>query len=226
MANIQPVPSASNLKEDPRELRRFLDILRNQLNSVIGTGSAVMSSAVIEERTQVGHGLSAGNAIYYDGANWQKAISSGISTVGIALCSSVASTDKFTITYSGKITGLSGFTTGNWYFVSDSTAGALSLSPGTTIVNPIAIALSTSALLVIPMRADQATEIYGLTSRSEFDSVSSAYMYTGRAARGSGTASAVWKISRYDYNDGTILFADGDELYNNIWDNREALSYS
>jgi hypothetical protein len=127
----------------------------------------------------------------------------------------------------GKVTGLSGLSTGEWYYCSDSTAGLLSLTQGATIVNPIGRALSATELMVFPMRADLVQpSTDGLTNRSEYDSANSAYLYTGRAARGSVTSGAVWRISRFDFNTGTVTFADGDELYNNIFDNREGLSYS
>lgn len=60
------------------------------------------------------------------------------------------------------------------------------------------------------------------------DSGDSNLYYYGRAAIASSTASAVWQIQRLDYTSGDvkILWADGDEDFNNIYDNREALSYS
>ncbi len=62
------------------------------------------------------------------------------------------------------------------------------------------------------------------TTRLATDGV---YTYIGKATSGAGTASAVWQIQRIDESSGlTILFADGDTLFNNIWDNRVSLSYS
>lgn len=56
---------------------------------------------------------------------------------------------------------------------------------------------------------------------------SGAYTYVGKAVSGSSTASAVWQIQRLDESSGlVILFADGDTLFNNVWDNRVSLSYS
>lgn len=65
------------------------------------------------------------------------------------------------------------------------------------------------------------------TTRIEEDSVNSNYTYIGNAAIGSSEGSAVWQIKRLDATTGLVkLFADGDDSFNNIWSNRESLSYS
>ena len=61
---------------------------------------------------------------------------------------------------------------------------------------------------------------------SNYDSSNLQYMYTGTATPGSSVSSAVWKISRYDFTTGNILYADENKDYDNIYSNREALSYS
>jgi len=52
--------------------------------------------------------------------------------------------------------------------------------------------------------------------------------YVGKAAAGSSLASAVWQIKRITDTSGnlSIQFADGDSNFDNVWDNRESLSYS
>lgn len=52
------------------------------------------------------------------------------------------------------------------------------------------------------------------------------YTYIGSAVAGSSEASAVWQIKRMTNSNYTIVFADGDTLFNNIWANRASLSYS
>jgi len=59
------------------------------------------------------------------------------------------------------------------------------------------------------------------------DEASSTVTYIGSAAPGSATTSAVWRIKKV-LVDGTVTsikFADSDELFNNIWDNRASLTY-
>lgn len=52
--------------------------------------------------------------------------------------------------------------------------------------------------------------------------------YVGKAAAGSSLASAVWQIKRITDTSGnlSIQFADGNDDFDNVWNNRESLSYS
>lgn len=53
------------------------------------------------------------------------------------------------------------------------------------------------------------------------------YTYIGKAAIGSLTSDAVWKIYRLDETHGLIvLWADGDNEFDNIWDDYNLLTYS
>lgn len=53
--------------------------------------------------------------------------------------------------------------------------------------------------------------------------------YVGYAPPGTLNNSSAWRITKY-YYDGTLLsgqrYADGNLLYDNVWDNREILAYS
>ena len=59
-------------------------------------------------------------------------------------------------------------------------------------------------------------------------------LYEGWAIRkGANTALAIWKMKKYVWTAGSSeqvmveeQWADGNEVYDNIWDNRAALSYS
>jgi hypothetical protein len=53
-------------------------------------------------------------------------------------------------------------------------------------------------------------------------------IYVGDAAIGSVTSGAVWRIQKIDKTGGnvSIKWADGDDLFNNIWDNRLSITYS
>lgn len=60
------------------------------------------------------------------------------------------------------------------------------------------------------------------------DSGDSTITYVGKAVAGSTLSSAVWQINRITDTSGdlSIQFADGDSNFDNIWDDRESLSYS
>lgn len=52
------------------------------------------------------------------------------------------------------------------------------------------------------------------------------YSYVGKAVPGSATSSAVWQIKRIKDTTDDKDWADGNFVYDNIWDNRTSLSYS
>jgi len=59
------------------------------------------------------------------------------------------------------------------------------------------------------------------------DSADPDLVYGGRAAtEGASTAAAVWQILRVVVSTGVVDYADGDVLFDNVWDDRESLSYS
>ena len=212
------------LKPDPDTIDFPGDI--NVFGDMEVTGFSV-GIDVSETITSVSHGFSVGNAVYFDGTDYQLADSSASTTLGTGVVSKVVDADTFYVTFMGKIPDLSGLSTGDWYYVSDSTPGLLTTTAGSTYINPIGRAVSSTELFVFPMRADQVQPtVDGLTTQSAYDSVNTQYFYTGRAVVGSSEASAVWKISRFDFSDGSITFEDGDQLYDNEWTDREAGSYS
>jgi hypothetical protein len=64
-----------------------------------------------------------------------------------------------------------------------------------------------------------------VTTRWAVKSDDSTLTYVGTAIPGSLTSASVWQISRVD-DTGNELWADGDTLFNNIFEDRESLSYS
>jgi hypothetical protein len=60
------------------------------------------------------------------------------------------------------------------------------------------------------------------------DEASASVTYIGKAKIGSPSASALWQIQKMSVsgNVTSITWADGDSLFNNIWDDRAGLSYS
>lgn len=62
----------------------------------------------------------------------------------------------------------------------------------------------------------------------KLDTVSSTLLYVGEAALNSAANAPVWRIRKIE-TIGTVmsvLWADGDQAFNNVWDNRASLSYS
>jgi hypothetical protein len=61
------------------------------------------------------------------------------------------------------------------------------------------------------------------------DDAGSGITYYGWAATGTATSSATWRIMKMDKSadpDFSITWADGNDSFDNVWDNRASLSYS
>lgn len=62
----------------------------------------------------------------------------------------------------------------------------------------------------------------------EVDAVGATVLYVGKAAAGTAGGAASWKIFKMITNaegDLSKRYADGNTNYDNVWDNRTALSY-
>jgi hypothetical protein len=60
-----------------------------------------------------------------------------------------------------------------------------------------------------------------------YEEASSTVSYLGKAAPGTATSAASWKISKITISGSltSITYADSNSDYDNIWDNRGSLSY-
>ena len=115
---------------------------------------------------QTGHSFSVQNAIYFDGTDWQLAQADSAATVGTAIVTQVADSNNFNLCIAGEVDGLSGLTSGAWYFVSDATAGLLTTTESGINSNPIMFATSTTTAIVMPLRASTVdTSTVGSTER-------------------------------------------------------------
>lgn len=67
-----------------------------------------------------------------------------------------------------------------------------------------------------------------LKTALRLDQVSSTVKYLGTAAVGQATSDPAWSIKKLTTT-GTVLeieWADGNDKYDNVWDDRASLSYS
>lgn len=90
--------------------------------------------------------------------------------------------------------------------------------------------LEGKGIFIFDAEGNQITDFGGVTSRLVnvlIDSIDLNLKYLGDAALGSGEDAAVWRIRRIDEtNLMEQTWADGDDNFDNIWDDRESLSYS
>lgn len=131
--------------------------VRDSANNIVVVGdvSSASSTSLTWSVTQSSHGFSVGDAIYFDGSTetYELAQADDATTLGAFIVSAVANTNTFTVCQNGKIDGLSGLTAGQYYFVSTTTAGAITSSqPTSGYDNPIFFALSETEGIVLPYR--------------------------------------------------------------------------
>lgn len=140
------------------------DSVRDKIESLVVGGSGTNFSASI---SQSSHGLAVGDVVRLNSGNYVKAQadSAGNAEV-VGIVSAVADANNFTLNFGGRVTGLSGLTAGAVYFLSDSTAGALTSTPPADngeIVKPLLIAYSTSAGYFFNMRGSTSSDAVAYT---------------------------------------------------------------
>jgi len=124
------------------------------------TGAAVwveisnnnVTGGITTNVNQVGHGFLLGEALQMNAGVWARAQASAPDTLGVGIVKSVVDADNFVVSMGGLVTGLSGLTAGEYYFVSDSVAGALVTTEPTQYSNPIGLAVSSTEMVVLPYR--------------------------------------------------------------------------
>lgn len=52
------------------------------------------------------------------------------------------------------------------------------------------------------------------------------YTYIGHAEPGTATAASAWRIKRLTNSNSSVVWADGDGDFDNVWDDRVSLVYS
>ena len=75
-------------------------------------------------------------------------------------------------------------------------------------------------------RRFKSTQMVPMKSAEVVDSGDSTLTYYGFTKFGVATSEALWRILREDSDTGLVEAADGDDRFDNVWDDRESLSYS
>jgi hypothetical protein len=119
---------------------------------------------------QVAHGFTSGQAVYYTGSAWALAKADAAATLAIGVVSYV-DVNNFYVYQSGILTGLTGLTAGQYYFVSTTSAGTLTTTEpiaNLTYSNPILFALTTTTAIVCPYRPSQINTAIAYTPLLDF----------------------------------------------------------
>jgi hypothetical protein len=104
------------------------------------------------------------------------------------------------------------------YNFADATIG------GTAATNVLTLDYDTTTM----SDSDELQVYYDMGSLVQrIDEASATITYIGYAQDGSSIADAVWSIKRIDTSSGTTIeWADGNNNFDNVWDNRAALTYN
>ena len=108
---------------------------------------------------QAAHGFLTGDPVYWNGSAYALAEANNANTLGIGIASVIDAND-FNLYQAGYLGGVSGFSGGQYYFVSDTTAGLLTpIEPTntTSYSNPIFYAITATGGFVLPFRPSKIT---------------------------------------------------------------------
>lgn len=118
--------------------------------------SSLGGGGTTDRVTQASHGFVVGEVLYLNGSTYTKAIATAANTAEVVgVVSRVIDASTFELTLSGEISGLSGLTPGEVYFLSAATAGALTVTEPSVVGQvslPVGVASSTTSLYVAPKR--------------------------------------------------------------------------
>lgn len=119
--------------------------VETQLSNAAGGSGANTSSAI----AQTSHGLAVKDVVRYNGSAYVKAqADSAANAEVVGIVSAVADANNFTLVTGGRVTGLSGLTAATVYFLSASSAGALTATEPSTVgqvSKPVFIADATTS---------------------------------------------------------------------------------
>lgn len=123
-----------------------------------GAWAGIGGGGTTDKVSQASHGFSVGHALYLNGLVYTKAIATAANTAEVVgVVSRVIDANTFEMTLSGEITGLSGLTAGEVYFLDVDTLnpGKLTIVEPTTVGYvsiPVGVASTTTSLYVAPKR--------------------------------------------------------------------------
>lgn len=109
---------------------------------------------IFDRVEQTGHGFSVGQALYSTSGSYALALADASApekAESLGVVSRVVDSNTFDITFEGKITGLSGLTSGAVYFLSPLIPGALTTTKpsGLTIAKPMMVAINDTEAVVV-----------------------------------------------------------------------------
>ena len=155
-------------------------------NTNCGGGGGASGNSLVSTITQTTHGFSVGDVVYFNGTIYVKAKTDVVTTSdAVGIVSIVTDANTFTLTLSGYVSGLSGLTAGTVYFLSDTSAGALTATEPVTVNHvskPLFVANSTTSGYFYNWRGMVIGAVL-TNSQPTFTLVSPYYFYTYQSTR-------------------------------------------
>lgn len=144
---------------------------------------------------QTSHSFSVGEVLYYDGLTYALANADDVLTSDVVgIVSEVIDANNFALATGGMISGLAGLAPGSVYFLSDTVAGALTLTEPTTVDHvskPLLMAVSDSAGVFVNYRGIVAVDAVDNMSKAVYDPAGVEEQLVGLTATQSMTGKTV-----------------------------------
>ena len=126
--------------------------VRDNANNIVEIGGGGSASGATTDVTQSSHGFAVKDCIRHTGSAWTKAQANSNSTLALGVVTAVGNSNTFTVAQSGRFELTShGLTVGQWYYLSDSSAGGLTTTEP-AISQPLVYVESANFLFVFPYR--------------------------------------------------------------------------
>lgn len=134
----------------------------------LGDLRAFLGAGVTVAVTQASHGLAVGDVIRHNGTSYVKATADTASNAeAVGVVTSVPDANSFAYQTAGHVSGLSGLTAGELYYLQDD--GSLDATPG-TVEKPVLIAVSaTSAVIILAISGQDAGGVESLDDLDDVD---------------------------------------------------------
>jgi tetrahydromethanopterin S-methyltransferase subunit B len=184
-----------------------------------GSGTTLTSGTI----TQTAHGFVVGNIIGYNGTAYVKAqANNAVNAEATGIVTSIIDANSFTFSQSGLITGLSGLTPGEIYFLSDSVAGALTPTEPTAVTSvskPLLEAVSATSGYYTNMRGTPALGQAAVVQYGENTTITNLGTITGTLATISGSSFTIpsagtWEVTYNIFGSQTSIANGTVAIYN------------
>ena len=165
-----------------------------------GSGGATWSTSIVTGITQTAHGFVNGNVLRLSGSTYVKAKADTVANAeAVGIVAGVIDANNFQLMQVGYIAGLTGLAAGTAYYLSATTAGAItSTAPSTPgqIVKPIIVADGTTTGYVLNYRGSVVPSSGGVTFARQAVTMTSASLANNARDLNSVGMAKTWMLAK------------------------------